>query len=163
MKKSLLKAVDFQPKSDIDDYMNNDFNEWIYQELTVYKDLTDIDFNLLELNPEFLEENLFEPLQFFNLLYESYEIINENKYKPTALKNHFLSLGLSKRKLHYLLVQVTELLAKNHKPNPYFKEDEHFMVSLKQIEREMQELNFELYNAPRKNTLLKALSCWLSL
>jgi hypothetical protein len=82
-----MKKVNFIPKTDIDEYLNDDFNKKIFFNLTESED----------------SKGIFEPLEFLNLLYEQVEIIKANKEKPSAVVNHLLGLELDKTKLCYLL------------------------------------------------------------
>ena len=85
-----MKKVNFTPKTDIEEYLNNDFNIEVFEELTEDEDW----------------QGLFEPLEFLNLLYEQLEFINENKEKPLSVVKHLLGLKLEKTQLYYLLASL---------------------------------------------------------
>ena len=58
-----MDKVKFTRQTDIEEYLNNDFNLWFFKDL------------------KGRENNPFEPLQFFNLLYELLDRIEREK-KP---------------------------------------------------------------------------------
>lgn len=123
-----MKKVNFTPKKDIEEYLNNDFNIEIFEELTEDEDW----------------QGLFEPLEFLNLLYEQLEIINENKEKPLSVTKHLLGLKLEKTQLYYLLVllddAIYERLNSESDPN-----DKHLSICRGFIEKECDKLEAELY------------------
>lgn len=86
--------VNFIPKTDIEEYLNDNLN------ITIYNDLTD--FGRME--------SLFDPLGFFNLLYEQLEIVRANKHKPLSVRKHFQNIKISQDELYSLLVWLTEIL-----------------------------------------------------
>ena len=126
--KSELDIKSFTPKTNIDSYLNTDTNVQIYNDLTE--------------NPTW--ENLFDPLEFFNLFYEQERIVIDNKNKPTALLRHLTDLNLSRKQLYYLLLMLHERvmyyyysgLKANHK-------DQEFYISGTFISKEINKLNNE--------------------
>lgn len=80
----------FQPKTSFEDYLTNSFNIEIYKTLTEDEDW----------------QGLFEPLQFFNLLYEQIHFVEQNKTKPVTVKNHLQSLELEKEQHWYLIYRM---------------------------------------------------------
>lgn len=91
MKKSELsdtvKKDGFQPKTDFEDYLTNDFNLEIYRDLTEDEDW----------------KGLFEPLEFFNLLYQLIHFVDQHKNKPVTVKKHLSGLKLNQECLYYLI------------------------------------------------------------
>jgi hypothetical protein len=79
--------VNFTPKTDIEEYLNNDFN------LEIFEDLTENE----------VWQGIFEPLEFLNLLYEQFEIVYANTDKPLSVVKHLFGLKLEQTKLYYLL------------------------------------------------------------
>jgi len=83
----------FQPKKDVEDYLNNEFNANIYRQLTTYLTRT------------------FEPLEFFNLFYQQVHFIEQYKNKPRTVKEHLSGLKLEEKegyldpaRQHYYLI-----------------------------------------------------------
>lgn len=85
----------FSPKSDVEAYLDWEFNIKIYEELTE--------------NKRFI--GLFEPLEFFNLLYENFELLKLSKNKPLSCTKYLLKLNLSKQQLHFFLSYLIELIS----------------------------------------------------
>ena len=86
--------VNFTPQTDIETYLNNDFNIEIFNNLNENEDW----------------QGTFEPLEFLNLLYEQFEIVNANKAKPISVKKHLLNLDLKQHQLYYLLSFLKHLI-----------------------------------------------------
>ena len=115
----ILKEPDFTPKTHINDYLNElnayfsdeftskeapnsvgrvDFlDQYLngYPNISIYKDLTEGE-NL----------GLWEPLDFFNQLYEQIERIRINKEKPYSVVEYLLDLPLKEKKKLYLLDHI---------------------------------------------------------
>ena len=128
-----MKKVNFIPKTDIDEYLNDDFNKEIFFNLTESED----------------SKGIFEPLEFLNLLYEQVEIIKANKEKPSAVVKHLLGLELDKTKLCYLLlcleVRITKASNTAYEDNEtYFK----LKTCVDFIERERKKLEAKLHTIP---------------
>lgn len=87
--------VDFKPKTNVEQYLTNDFNTRLYYQLTEDEKY----------------KSMFDVLIFFNLLYEQFEIVRTNIEKPISVTNHLLQLGLQKEQLHYLLYNLNRLLS----------------------------------------------------
>jgi hypothetical protein len=85
--------VNFTPKTDIEEYLNNDFNIIIFKELT-----------------EGSAHGMFEPLEFLNLLYEQFEIVKANKEEPRSIMKHLAELGLGLMGAAFLLQQLHWLI-----------------------------------------------------
>lgn len=135
-----LKTSNFIPKTDLDEYLSNGYNDSIFYELEEKRAFVGGKNPFIDLT------GLFKPLEFFNLLYEQLEIVKENKNKPTALVRHLRILDLNKRQLHYLLLHLLEASPFHEKPDPYFvAPDSEFRISLLQIEEEFIKLSEELY------------------
>lgn len=118
--------VNFTPKTDIEEYLYNDFN------LEIFKDLTE--------NEDW--QGIFEPLEFLNLLYEQTEIVNANKEKPLSVVKHLLGLDLEQTKLYYLLYY---LLQATNKPSTIFNDNKQLSICRGFIEKEYDKLEAELY------------------
>lgn len=120
--------VNFTPKTDIEEYLNNDFN------LEIFKDLTE--------NEDW--QGTFEPLDFLNLLYEQFEIVNANKEKPLSVVKHLFGLKLEQTKLYYLLDYLDEHIYK-HSGSEYEPKDKQLSICRGFIEKEFDKLEAELY------------------
>jgi hypothetical protein len=120
--------VNFTPKTDIEEYINNDFN------LEIFEDLTE--------NEDWQEK--FEPLEFLNLLYEQFEIVNANKEKPLSVVKHLLGLKLEQTKLYYLLYYLIRHIYK-HSCSEYEPKDKQLSICRGFIEKEYDKLEAELY------------------
>ncbi len=128
-----MKKVNFIPKTDIDEYFNDDFNKEIFFNLTESED----------------SKRIFEPLEFLNLLYEQVEIVKANKEKPIAVVNHLLGLKLNKTKLCYLLFCLEARIIKASNiacgdNETYFK----LKTCVDFIERERKKLEAKLHTIP---------------
>ena len=62
----------------------------------------------LSLTTDWFWSEIFEPLQFYNLLYEQYGIIYANRSNPIVLKRHLLNLNVSKPQLLFLTKYLIE-------------------------------------------------------
>jgi hypothetical protein len=128
-----MKKVNFIPKTDIDEYLNDDFNKEIFFYLTESED----------------RKRIFEPLEFLNLLYEQIEIIKANKEKPNAVVKHLLGLKLDKTKLYCLLfcLEVRIIKASNI---AYGDNETYFKLNncVDFIKRERKKLEAKLHTIP---------------
>ena len=128
-----MKKVNFIPKTDIDEYLNDDFNKEIFFNLTESED----------------GKGIFEPLEFLNLLYEQVEIIKANKEKHSAVVKHLLGLELDKTKLYYLLLclEVRVIKASN---TAYEDNETYFKLNtcVDFIKREREKLEAKLHTIP---------------
>ena len=94
----------FEPKTDIQIYLDSEYNRVIYHDLTESKAL----------------KGLYEPLDFFNLLYEQYDKMVDSKEFPSVFYNR-LSKGpysakysaFTDNQLIYLLWQLVKLIELN--------------------------------------------------
>jgi len=120
--------VNFTPKTDIEEYLNNDFNLEIFEDLTENEDW----------------QGAFEPLEFLNLLYEQFEIVNANKEKPLSVVKHLFGLKLEQTKLYYLLYYLKRHIYK-HSGSEYEPEDKQLSICRGFIEKEYDKLEAELY------------------
>lgn len=123
--------VNFTPKTDIEEYLNNDFNLEIFEDLTENEDW----------------QGTFEPLEFLNLLYEQFEIVNANKEKPLSVVKHLFGLKLEQTKLYYLLYYLKRHIYK-HSGSEYEPKDKQLSICRGFIEKEYDKLEAELY--PKK-------------
>lgn len=120
--------VNFTPKTDIEEYLNNDFNLEIFEDLTENEDW----------------QGIFEPLDFLNLLYEQFEIVNANKEKPLSVVKHLFGLKLEQTKLYYLLYYLKRHIYK-HSGSEYEPKDKQLSICRGFIEKEYDKLEAELY------------------
>lgn len=120
--------VNFTPKTDIEEYLNNDFN------LEIFEDLTENEY----------WQGTFEPLDFLNLLYEQFEIVNANKEKPLSVVKHLFGLKLEQTKLYYLLYYLKRHIYK-HSGSEYEPKDKQLSICRGFIEKEYDKLEAELY------------------
>lgn len=120
--------VNFTPKTDIEEYLNNDFNLEIFEDLTENEDW----------------QGTFEPLDFLNLLYEQFEIVNANKEKPLSVVKHLFGLKLEQTKLYYLLYYLKRHIYK-HSGSEYEPKDKQLSICRGFIEKEYDKLEAELY------------------
>jgi hypothetical protein len=120
--------VNFTPKTDIEEYLNNDFNLEIFEDLTENEDW----------------QETFEPLEFLNLLYEQFEIVNANKGKPLSVVKNLLGLKLEQTKLYYLLYYLTRHIYK-HTGSEYEPKDKQLSICRGFIEKEYDKMEAELY------------------
>lgn len=120
--------VNFTPKTDIEEYLNNDFNLEIFEDLTENEDW----------------QGTFEPLDFLNLLYEQFEIVNANKEKPLSVVKHLFGLKLEQTKLYYLLYYLQRHIYK-HSGSEYEPKDKQLSICRGFIEKEYDKLEAELY------------------
>lgn len=84
----------FTPKTDVEEFLNHDFNIEIFEHLT----------------EDPLWQNLFDPLTFFNLFYTELDFILANKHKPLTVTNRLLALPLSDLQRLYLLWRMSDCL-----------------------------------------------------
>ncbi len=120
--------VNFTPKTDIEEYLNNDFNLEIFEDLTENEDW----------------QGTFEPLDFLNLLYEQFEIVNANKEKPLSVVKHLFGLKLEQTKLYYLLYYLKRHIYK-HSGSEYEPKDKQLSICRGFIEKEYDKLEAELF------------------
>ena len=120
--------VNFTPKTDIEEYLNNDFNLEIFEDLTENEDW----------------QGTFEPLDFLNLLYEQFEIVNANKEKPLSVVKHLFGLKLEQTKLYYLLYYLNRHIYK-HSGSEYEPKDKQLSICRGFIEKEYDKLEAELF------------------
>lgn len=96
---------------ELDNFLQYEFNYDIYQELT-YED--DVNFEL------------FEPLEFFRLLYKQITFIKENKTKPLFISRTLKKLDLSDLQFYYLyrilLIFFNDDKEKDEKINVCYRE-----------------------------------------
>jgi hypothetical protein len=103
-----MKNVEYAFRDDVELYLTNIFNVLKYKELTQSSDYF----------------GLFEPLEFFNLLWHIHHLIIHNKPRPLKVSKYLLSLKLKPAQLNYLCRSVR--LSFNRIFNPLFKlSDDH--------------------------------------
>jgi hypothetical protein len=123
-----MTKVNFTPKTDIEEYLNNDFNLEIFTDLTENKDW----------------QGTFEPLEFLNLLYEQFEIVNANKEKPLTVVKHLFGLKMEQIKLYYLLYYLKRHIYK-HLGSEYEPKDKQLSICGGFIEKEYDKMEAALY------------------
>lgn len=119
-----MNEGDFIPQTELDFYLRKPLNMDIYCDIDASKN--------------WKEE--YEPLRFFNLLYEYFELAQKNSDKPVAIWNHMLGQGLNHRELFVLLFFLQYLL--NHKADCELNRDEQLLV----CRRFLAEQYNKLYN-----------------
>ena len=92
-----MKKPNFIPVTDIDIYLNNDYN------LYIYNDLTDCG----------KRQSPIDPLNFLNLFHEQLETFKANKNKPLAVKKHLENLNITDEERYYLLEHLTSILSES--------------------------------------------------
>ena len=123
-----MNKVNFTPKTDIEEYLNNDFNLEIFEDLTENEDW----------------QGTFEPIEFLNLLYEQFEIVNANKEKPLSVIKHLFGLKLERTKLYYLLYYLNRYIGE-YSGSKYEPKDKKPSICRGFIEKEYDKLEAELY------------------
>jgi len=99
-----LIIPDFVPRKDIEDYQYEVISGTPYRELTTENGFW---------------KGVFEPLEFFNLLYEQHEIVITNIQYLKLIKRHLKSLELENRQRLYLLYNLKYLLNFNADSGKY--------------------------------------------
>ena len=122
--------VNFTPKTDIEEYLNNDFNLEIFEDLTENEDW----------------QGTFKPLEFLNLLYEQFEIVNTNKEKPLSVVKHLFGLKLEQTKLYYLLYYLKRHIYK-HSGSEYEPKDKQLSICRGFIEKEYNKKEYNKLEA----------------
>ena len=95
------KLKNYIPKKYMDEYMNTSLNVEIYETLVENKDW----------------KNLFDPLEFLNLLYKQFQVIAENTNKPIALKEYLLNTEISEDQIYFLFHFIVLLYNESIKEN----------------------------------------------
>lgn len=99
-----MKKTDYKPKKDVQECLFDDFN------LKLFDNLTDRHHN----------DEFYEPLTFFNLLYKCLEIVKANKNRPIDVAKYFesrffpKSIPESNYQEHLFLLFSLNQLAENH-------------------------------------------------
>ncbi len=124
-----MKESVFKPFTDVEEYLTDDFN------LTIYDQLTG--------NEKY--KGMFEALEFFNLLYEQYGIVQTNLDKPLSITKHLLKLDLKKEQLHYLLYHLYRLLSQVTGNQSENENNRSFTICQRLIKKEYDKLEKELY------------------
>lgn len=122
----------FFPRDDVQEYFTDDYFIQIYEELTEQNDL----------------KKLFEPLDFFNLLYEQIYYIKNNFDRPLDNINHLKSLDLNKYQLHFLLIKLLQCFNQKNFPFDlgfFDRKNKHDKKTLRFIWKELKKLDFELF------------------
>lgn len=122
-----MKKVNFTPKTDVEAYLTNNFNIEIFHELTE--------------DPEW--KGLFEPLDFFNLLYEQFRIVRANKKKPVSVRNHLLKLDLDKHQFYYFIHSLQHLIYTEIVK--FISDDDDLYVCYSFILKEYDKIGAELF------------------
>ena len=126
-----MERGSFQSKKDVQEYLIDNYLIKIYEELNEGGDY----------------QNLFDPLEFFNLLYEYRYIIYQNYQRPLDIVNHIKGLDLDKHQLHFFLKKLMGSF--NHKSFPLHRDlgrkNENDKICLKFIRKEWKNLDDELF------------------
>lgn len=94
-----MKKVYFRRKENIDKFLTTKFNVRAYKQLTEKK----------------VFKGLFEPLHFFNLLYENLETLLNNRHKPPEFSDDLINLDLKIGQLLFLLYKLKEFVSMYNK------------------------------------------------
>jgi hypothetical protein len=135
----IMKNLNFTLKDDVELYLTNFFN------VSRYKELTE--------SPVF--KNLFDPLTFFNLFWQSRSLILLNKAKPLKVLYSLLNLDLNPRQRYYLLENL--IISFNYSLYPQFcieENDLELSICLEFITYECEKLCQALYPANEIQNLL---------
>lgn len=115
------------PQTNIEAYLHNDLNIEIYEDLTEHEGW----------------KGLFEPLEFFNMLYTEFDFFQTNVERYLEIKTHFGKLKLKETKRYYFLWALSQLI------NKAFPTDKHFQGVISKscdfIEGLYNEINWKLY------------------
>jgi hypothetical protein len=128
IKPDLMKIPDFQMKDDLNDYLNSPFNVLKYQELTFSTDY----------------RNLFIPLDFFNLLWQTHSLIRVNKLKPLKISKHVLSLPISPDQLNYFCENLILSFNKIFNPCSNHHDDHELNICLDVLLGEFKKSGFHI-------------------
>ncbi len=129
---------------ELESYLTDDFNVEIYDEL-------------IEGN----EQGLFEPLEFFRLLYAQHEFVKANKAKPLTVIKHLTGLKLTDDQKWFLLDRLSSLFRKeNHIIYPsnetgYIALDKQLEVCCDRINKEISKLEESLFEQEPETDSLK--------
>jgi hypothetical protein len=124
----LLTVQKAETEKELDDYLDNEFN------LEIYEDLTEGDW----------QETFESPLAFFRLLYEQFEFVKNNKSKPTKIVTTLNKLQLDEYQRYYLFYYLQELLRREEYSDSGVQ-DRRLKICLTFIEKEFDKLNEELF------------------
>ena len=89
-----MKKIEFTPQEDVEVFLDDPLNISFFNEIS-------------EGGRHF---GVFEPLEFFNILFEQCAIIEANQDKPLTVVNHLKNLDLDKYSLYYLFACIIERL-----------------------------------------------------
>jgi len=117
-----MKKPNFIPVTDIDIYLNNNINIYIYNDLTDYG----------------RRQSSIDPLNFLNLLHEQLGIFKANKNRPLAVKNHLENLNITDEERYYLLEHLSSILSES----AYNLKDGTILDA--EIERCLKLINFDI-------------------
>lgn len=126
------------PQSNIEAYLHNDLNIEIYEDLTEHEDW----------------KGLFEPLEFFNLLYKEFEFFQTNLTRYLEIKKHYRKLTLKESKRYYFLWALTQLI------NKAFPTDEDFEGAIEKSCEFMDKLYNEVKSKLYPNEPAQIMSKW---
>ena len=93
----MAKRKEQDETEELEAYLSDEFN------LAVYEDLTEGD-----------DAEVFEPLEFFKLLYSQYEFVRANKEKPLTVVKSLRKLKLTEEQLYVLLYWLCDLIKEKH-------------------------------------------------
>jgi len=112
---------------ELDNYLTNDFNIGVYEELTSDS------------------EEPFEPLEFFNLLYAQYEFVKNNKAKPLTVVKHLKRLNLNDDQKSCLFYYLCELIENENPGREEFDKQMEICCGFiqKEVDRLIEKLRAE--------------------
>jgi len=121
----MIDQLDFKPKKDIEEYLNTDFNLYLYDSVNSFDYLS-----------------TFTPLEYLNLFYEQVEIFLANRDKPLTLANHLANLELKKRTLYHFLVDLLRYINAIYLSNNFGnKYDNQIKICLDFADKELQKIS----------------------
>ena len=130
----MLKS-NFTYKTDIEDYLNINFQKGLFEiNNELYRKLTEDD--------DYKEH--FEPLSFFNLLFEQVDIIGTNKDKPHKIIIHLKSLFIDQSELLFLLRRIQIVLIFKYFLRLPISQDAEIILCFEYITREIEKLERNL-------------------
>ena len=135
----------FEPKTDIDEYLQSEFNRKIYHTLTGSG-----------------KELLFEPLDFFNLFYEQFDKMADSKKYPSVFydrlyKHTYDSIAptYSDKQLLFLLVNLWKLIELKFGVRDSFNpKNDGWDECHSYIYNRLRELNIKMSNSKKHNQKL---------
>jgi hypothetical protein len=120
----------------VESYLTNDFN------LEIYESLTDGD-----------NTGMFEPLEFFKLLYAQYEAVKASKSKPLTVVKKISQLKLTDEQRYCLLDYMSSLIYKENGSGDKSK-DKQLGICATFIQKEIHKLEGKLFSDSKAESRL---------